>query len=1368
MHGHILQHLGRRGQMILLRVALPILCIALFIALPHALIQPAQADSSSSLESATPDLPLYGGSMTITGTDLSAGSCPTEYSASGGDTQRMIQQNGQCWEIHEFTTVTANASFSLGTGTTGARLLVVGGGGAGGRGNLDSTSIWGGQGGGGGGFYNGSNLTLPAGAYQVKVSDGMAGNSSWGTGANGVLSASVFQGVDTDNATKDIIYAVGQGGQGGSHTGGIAGNGGKGGGGSIRHDGESASTSYGYAASGGGSSNTFTGNGGVSNGPIFGNNGADANLGGYMGGSGGGAGSKGMGVSAVRDSGRGSDGGLGRYSDITGELTCYAGGGGGTTGGSGNALPSFPGLGGWNDTGISLSLADGASCTGGGAGDSAYRWNTGDTTARSGEAGVANTGGGGGAGLGSGVGAKGGSGIVVVAIPVGSTVTPTTVTLKERGGSAATHSCAVTALKSDSGTDTISCIAPAVTSAGIYDVIVNRGDGDITSTHTVTYHDASISPDSSAFAAEVTISDAPDCRVNPVDQITFYGLAATNVSCDSTTGELHAMSPEPINQGTAAPVVVSYANGLEWVVLSASNKTASAKAFTFQNKASISSVLPAVLQSTLVGATPSAQTVTLSGTFLSSVTVADISVVLTHPTDSNKNLDCTNINKSNTTTPTCTVLVPANTSTLRYDNVSYGVRLMVSDGSQQGSVSQNVVIRTTSQNANLQGITVKDMLTDQNIVLSPAFDPTQTTQTFTVDSKVILAQLAATVEDAKATILPASDVGVTCKIESGTISFSVQVKAEQGNITTYSIELANPNPTSSLLTDLQVRDGDDTAKAITPPFQTQTMHYTVALLDDEQEVTVIPTTLLPSPQATAMVTVGGVAKPDGKIDVSSVNDSTPLTVLITVTSNGVADSVYSIRFTTVSSEEEYHAIDAVQSFTAPRDGYYRLQAWGGRGGNNNTTDRTGGSGAYSECEIYLTKGEVIYVYVGGKGSDTRTQYSPGGWNGGGSAVPNGGSYENGGGGATDFRTVGGDWDAPLSLNSRILVAAGGGGASEDGNCRGGYGGTLAGTTSKTSIPGYSTVCTAHESANVLAATQTKGGYGTTSNAALINRWGYFGYGGCKPGSNHPTGCISYYAGGGGSGWYGGSAGAGSGGGGGSSYISGFAGSVAIDSLFDTNANRASRSACVDGTTMIVCSYSRTGKVLQHATMLDGNSSMPSPSDGSEITGNKDAGFARISFVRGVPEPMISGITTIGKTSGSDTEKSITNFLGKNFEPIVWLSTLTDVQNIELSIRLEDPSISSVTVDGAAAAIADGMASVTIPAIEFSDGKKTVVVRTLKTIDGTEYSLSYLVALNANTRILQELPFTGATASMFAVLVTLLIVGTAVVANRRMS
>jgi hypothetical protein len=121
-------------------------------------------------------------------------------------------------------------------------------------------------------------------------------------------------------------------------------------------------------------------------------------------------------------------------------------------------------------------------------------------------------------------------------------------------------------------------------------------------------------------------------------------------------------------------------------------------------------------------------------------------------------------------------------------------------------------------------------------------------------------------------------------------------------------------------------------------------------------------------------------------------------------------------------------------FTASQDGVYQIEVWGAQGGNNlvganQSTVFSGGKGGYTRGNVYLSAGQQLFVYVGGM----PTSYV-GGYNGGASVKNTEYTSQFGaaGGGASDVRLVSGAWDATASLNSRIIVAGGGGGAGSRG------------------------------------------------------------------------------------------------------------------------------------------------------------------------------------------------------------------------------------------------------------------------------------------------------------------------------------------------
>ncbi len=146
----------------------------------------------------------------------------------------------------------------------------------------------------------------------------------------------------------------------------------------------------------------------------------------------------------------------------------------------------------------------------------------------------------------------------------------------------------------------------------------------------------------------------------------------------------------------------------------------------------------------------------------------------------------------------------------------------------------------------------------------------------------------------------------------------------------------------------------------------------------------------------------------------------------------------------------YEYTGSVQQVTLP-PGRYKLQCWGAQGGNvSGSYSAYGSKGGYSEGELTLTETTTIYIFVGGKGTDSSTSSTSGtangGWNGGGASVrrsnynsgdTNGISYPRPGGGATDMCLVtstvnyssGRTNRSESSLLSRFIVAGGGAGAS---------------------------------------------------------------------------------------------------------------------------------------------------------------------------------------------------------------------------------------------------------------------------------------------------------------------------------------------------
>ena len=293
----------------------------------------------------------------------------------------------------------------------------------------------------------------------------------------------------------------------------------------------------------------------------------------------------------------------------------------------------------------------------------------------------------------------------------------------------------------------------------------------------------------------------------------------------------------------------------------------------------------------------------------------------------------------------------------------------------------------------------------------------------------------------------------------------------------------------------------------------------------------------------------------------------------------------------------------MEEFTAPKAGSYRIQCWGAQGGGSGSYP--GGRGAYTKGDLPLTKGENLYVCVGQNGSY--------GANAGsliyGAELLEKSKFEifnNGcpniryttyaawcyaGGGSTDIRlnNGNGDWKDFNSRKSRIMVAASGGGsmlyhAAQPATDAGG-------------LNGYSGRTTGSDGAAATAATQiSRGKNGTGSNVGVD--------------SNKRFGIVIWIPrslGGAGSGYYsggdanhgGGAVGTGSTG---SCFISGY-----------TGCNAISASSTENNIIHTGQPNHYSGKVFTNTQILDGKSSMPTPSGGTE-TGHTGDGVCIITQV----------------------------------------------------------------------------------------------------------------------------------------------------------
>jgi glycine rich protein/Big-like domain-containing protein len=225
---------------------------------------------------------------------------------------------------------------------------------------------------------------------------------------------------------------------------------------------------------------------------------------------------------------------------------------------------------------------------------------------------------------------------------------------------------------------------------------------------------------------------------------------------------------------------------------------------------------------------------------------------------------------------------------------------------------------------------------------------------------------------------------------------------------------------------------------------------------------------------------------------------------------------------------------AEQSYTVPAGvSSLSVTAIGAPGGGPLSGGLAAGRAAVVSGIVNVAPGQVLYVEVGGSGS------SPvGGFNGGGDSGTRNGISVDGGGGASDVRTLPMSAGV-ISLNSRLIVAAGGGGSGYPA-APGGDAGAAGGSAPDSSVGGG-------------AGTQTAGGAGGCDALQVgCGVGGSLGIGGT--GGSSGDGAQTREGAGGGGGLFGGGGGGGvldgavGGGGGGSSLVPPDLGTLSLASL----------------------------------------------------------------------------------------------------------------------------------------------------------------------------------------------------------------------------
>ena len=369
------------------------------------------------------------------------------------------------------------------------------------------------------------------------------------------------------------------------------------------------------------------------------------------------------------------------------------------------------------------------------------------------------------------------------------------------------------------------------------------------------------------------------------------------------------------------------------------------------------------------------------------------------------------------------------------------------------------------------------------------------------------------------------------------------------------------------------------------------------------------------------------------------------TINVNVSETGKKNQTYTFKIKRREAwQEKFSYLGESQEYEIPEDGYYRIDLWGAQGGGK-IGDKIGGYGGYTAGDIFLSKGTKLYIYIGGIGQAGSVSGAGGGYNGGGNAQiwKSSDPTRFGGGGATDIRLVSGNWNDFNSLKSRIMVAAGGGGASPY-TAGGKYAGGLIGYDGGDNRSGY-------------GGTQIAGGLGQSSDSSYGRGYpGGFGYGGLG---------VSHAAGGG-AGYYGGGGGVRASvidgnGGGGSSFISGHNGCNAID--------ESSTSSSLIHTGQSV-HYS--GKYFINTMMIDGAGyqwttekkeqiNMPSKDNPNKrVVGNEDSGAARITYLGLEQSTSVeSGLESLTVTGGT---------LNQEFDKDTFEYTLTlDEDNTDITI-----------------------------------------------------------------------------------------------------
>ena len=537
---------------------------------------------------------------------------------------------------------------------------------------------------------------------------------------------------------------------------------------------------------------------------------------------------------------------------------------------------------------------------------------------------------------------------------------------------------------------------------------------------------------------------------------------------------------------------------------------------------------------------------------------------------------------------TCTTALSSTPSTAG----TYYVKATSTATTNLNSASSSCVTHTINKNTNNN----LSSLSISGYSISPSFAAGTTSYTATTEASSV------TVNAKTATSL-ATVTGTGSKTLSwGSNALNVIVTSQSGAVKTYKITVNNQRPTAPSLTG-----GSDNWVATAPTIKVSSAGTAISGVKHYEYYKSTSSTA-PTDSTTATGTTSG--------NLTISDEGTTYIWYRTVSNNGFKSAWSSFQVTNLDTTMPpigtvwtFDYTGEEQVFKIPTNGTYKIELWGASGleeirsNGFNITDP--GLGAYTAGNIIMNKEKNLYIYVGS------TKYNVGI-----------GTGEAPGGGATDIRITGGNWNLFSSLKDRIMVAAGGGGgflSTNTSNRIPGHGGGLIGYDANAyyiGINGMLDDYSGHGATQQLVGKSgnielTNDSYKKLNYRIIEGGFGLASYGiDDRNGGYSSNGGGGYYGGGHGvhpgSTW--------SGGGGGSSYISGHNGCDAIEEKStENNIIHTGQSIHYSGlyftnTIMI------DGAGYNWTTKKDKYVGMPTH-DGKDIMdGNKGNGYAKITLI----------------------------------------------------------------------------------------------------------------------------------------------------------